>query len=260
MEHHIPATWLPDPADTAERIAHLRETVTQETEQAQTTLAQGQRSKAALCYLSALEAQIEIARIGNTDIDRLDVAQRCWELTEFEDVGIAELTDRDLRDWAGNIWSEYFDESRLPLYREKAVMAGALTPDLIDYRVEENYLDRRIPELTELAVALEEYDILENDDGAIMFAIPILPRGDEKDAILFCDGGEHAILFKGPYRLIICDFLHPEIREKLTLREEILCIESQNPDMETGGYTARVVNRPKTSELATILLHRLKKL
>lgn len=260
MEHHIPFVYTPDPAAVLEEVTRLKKKIAEETAQAGAALAQGQRKKAALCYFSALEALDEVCVLAPTDENRLALAQRSWELSAFEDVGMEDLAGHGLKTRAGLIWRDYFEKTRLSLYREKAVMAGEIAPDHTDYTQDKNYLERRIPELAELAVALEKYDVLENDDGEIMIAIHALPQGDETRAILFCDGGKHAILFKGPYRLIICDFLHPQVRKKLPRREDVLCYEDQNPSEEKGEYMARVVIHPRTSELAKILLHRLKKI
>lgn len=260
MEPHIPFVYRPDPAAVAKEVKKLRQRIAEETWVAEKSLDEGNRQKAALCYLSAWEALEEICGLTCSEEDKLALAQSSWDLGDFEDVGVKEIAKRDYKSWAGCLWRDCFERKRLPAYREKAVMAGALPPDTIDYSIDENYLNRRYPEMTELAVALENYDILENDDGEILLGIHMLPQGDERQAILFCDGGEHAILAKGPYRLVICDFVHPEVREKLVKREEILCFEDHNPDEEKGEYLARVVNYPKTSEIANILLHRLKKI
>lgn len=260
MEHHIPFVYTPDPAAVAEEVAKLRKKITEDTKQAENALADGQRQRAALCYFSAWEALHEVRELTNADDDKLAEAEFSWMLGDFEDVGIKDLTKCDFRGCAGGIWLDFFKTTRLPVFREKAVRAGELMPDDTDYSADENYLARHPRELTELAVTLENYDILENDDGEILLAIHTLPQGDEQQAILFCDGGEHAILFKGPYRLIVCDFLHPEVRKKLPQRKTVLCYEDQNPSEETGEYLARVVFHAKTSKLAEILLHRLKKL
>lgn len=260
MEQHIPFVYKPDPVAIATEVEGLRKKFEEETAQADAALQAGQRQKAALRYFGALESLTEIAALTQTDADALAEAECSWNLTSFRDTDIEEVTGWNFTYRAGGIWRDFFERTRLPLYREKAAMAGEFSPDTIDYSVDENYFTRRIPELAEMTIVLENYDILENDDGEIMVAIHDLPKGDEKQAILFCDGGEHAILFKGPYRLIICDFVHPEARKKLTKREEVLCYEDQNPDEEKGEYLARVVNRPRTSELAKKLLHRLKKI
>lgn len=259
MEQHIPFVYQPDPAALAAEVEGLRKKFEEETAQADAALQAGQRQKAALRYFSALEALTEVAALTQTDADALAVAECNWNLASFKDVDIEEVTGWNFTYRAGDIWRDFFERTRLTFYREKAVLAGACSPDTIDYSVDENYLSRRIPELAEMAVVLENYDILENDDGEIMIAIHDLPQGDEKQAVLFCDGGEHALLFKGPYRLIICDFVHPEARKKLVRREEVLCYEDLNSDEEKSEYLARVVNHPHSSKLATTLLHRLKK-
>lgn len=260
LGNHIPFVYTPDPAAVLEEVNRLKKKIAEETACAEDALVHGQRKRAALCYFSAWEAQKEVCGLVPTDENFLDLAERSWELSGFEDVGIEELAGKSLKSQAGQIWMDFFEKTRLPYYRKKAVMAGEIMPDDTDYTLDKNYLDRRIPELAELAVALESYDILENDDGEIMIAIHSLPQGDETQAVLFCDGGEHAILCKGPYRLIVCDFLHPQVRKKLPKKEAVLCYEDQNPSEEKGEYMARVVSHSRTSELAKILLHRLGKM
>lgn len=257
---HTPFVYTPDPSAVREEVTKLREKVAEETSLAETALAQGQRQKAALCYASVLEVLEEICELAPTDENWLFLAQSSWDLSSFRDVGIEEIVKRDLKGRAGLIWRDFYEKTRLPLYRKKAEEAGELLLDPLDYSADENYLARRIPDLAELTMVLEQYDVFENDDGEIMIAIHVLPQGDETQAVLFCDGGKHAILFKGPYRLIICDFLHPKIRKKLPRRESVLCYEDQNPIEEKGEYMARVVYRPQTSDLAQTLLHRLKKI
>ena len=109
-------------------------------------------------------------------------------------------------------------------------------------------------ELAKIAVILEDCDALENDAGEIMLAIHARPGGDERLAELFCDGGRHAILTKGPGSLMVCAYLHPQVREKLPLRKTILCYEDPNPVQEQAAYLARVVKRAGTTELAQAVL------
>lgn len=98
------------------------------------------------------------------------------------------------------------------------------------------------------------YDILENDDKDLLFVIPYSGSGCDKapeDAKLFYDGGKHSVLKDKSLPLLICDNLHPAVRENLSQQKEILACfcpkDTTNPDLKsdiTVEFMAKVVYSP----------------
>ena len=60
---------------------------------------------------------------------------------------------------------------------------------------------------------LSYYDILENEEGDILFTIRHeSARTDTHNPQFYYDGGDHAIFIKDDGHAMVCDFIHPGVR------------------------------------------------
>ncbi|NLV36294.1 MAG: hypothetical protein GXY17_06440 [Clostridiaceae bacterium] len=252
MEYRYPSTnyFGLDGQSLSTEIAGLRDEAETEIANAIGALERGSRPRAALHYLSAMKPAERLAKEINIREIWEAYAELCVTLDDFKDLGVKAFAKADFRDRAEEVYTTLFAKYYRGIYRTQLEKLGVLEPDPIDYSVKQNLINRPLLDLKRIAISLQKYDILENDDGDIMISIPIEPQGEDQNAVLLCDGGEHALLFKGPYRLVICDFLHPEMRKKLLLKEEILCYEF----LRESEYLAEVVKCSGVTELAYELL------
>jgi acyl carrier protein len=83
---------------------------------------------------------------------------------------------------------------------------------------------------------LSYYDILENDDGEIMFAMKYFnsPRIEGHNPTMYYDGGQHSILLKNDKLVVICDFIHPGVRKILSGVKTVLCAELVSAMLSEG--------------------------
>ncbi len=79
-----------------------------------------------------------------------------------------------------------------------------------------------IPERIE---PISMYDLLTNDDNEVLLALPGYFKGEAKTAELHYQGNTHAILVRNEDQLILCDEIHPEVRDYVFNSEEILVFE-----------------------------------
>ncbi len=251
------AYWYPstnyfglDGESLSTEITSLRDEAETEIANARGALKRGSRPRAALHYLAAMKPAGRLAQEVDTREIWEAYAELCVTLDGFRDLGVKALAKDDYKDRAEEVYTILFTQYFRRTYRTQLEKLGVLEPDPLDYSVKQNLISRPLWDLKKIAISLQKYDILENDDGDIMIGIPIEPQGEDDNAVLLCDGGEHALLFKGPYRLVICDFLHPQMREKLLQKEEILCYEF----LREREYLAEVVKCEGVTELAHELL------
>ena len=96
------------------------------------------------------------------------------------------------------------------------------------------------------------YGILTNEEEKLLLVLPGYFRGEPEDAMLFYNGGDHAIFSRNIHQFALCDEINPQIRELLFQSESILVYE------EDSGcrYIARVMHE-EIDELAeqALLLH-----
>lgn len=237
-------------------LTELRDIAETEIANAKGALECGSRPRAALHFLAAMKpADLLAQKVNRREIWEA-LAMLYLILENFKDLGATALTKNDFKGCAAEIYTMLFTKYHSRIYRTKLELLGILERDLLDYSIKRNLIERPLSDLSEIAISLQMYDILENDDGDIMIAIPTEPHGDEENAVLFCDGGEHALLFKGPYRVVICDFLNPKIREKLPQRKTVLCYELMGE--YEGEYLAEVMEYNGTTEITNKLLEREK--
>jgi len=95
------------------------------------------------------------------------------------------------------------------------------------------------------------YDILENEDGELLFTIKCLdsPMSDGHAPVLYYDGGPHAIFVKNDDVTLICDFVHPGVRGSLGKVDEVLFAELKDGDI-TEEYMVDVRHVPGIEEIA----------
>ena len=95
------------------------------------------------------------------------------------------------------------------------------------------------------------YDILENDEGELLFTIKHLdsPLNADFKPVIYYDGGPHAIFAKNVEVAIILDFIHPGVRGTLSGLSEALIAE-----LKDGGvaeeYMADVMHIDGLEEIA----------
>jgi len=102
------------------------------------------------------------------------------------------------------------------------------------------------------------YDILQNDEGEIMIVLPIALDTEPENPVFYYDGGPHGILVAdGLADMIICDHIHPNIREDMAGCTAVL-FTTQPPggEDETGvvEFMAAVQIQPGLKRLAESML------
>ena len=105
--------------------------------------------------------------------------------------------------------------------------------------------------LSEITQVLGNYDILENDDHEILFVLNRKLPGENKEPVLYYDGGEHGVLRKNDEGLFICDYIHPQVRESVYACNEILILEYKDSRDDSIEYMAKAVHAKGTSEFAS---------
>jgi len=86
---------------------------------------------------------------------------------------------------------------------------------------------------------LYSYTINQTFDDVFVFEIPGYYPGEPSDAVLLYNGNEHAILVRNDQQKILCDKIHPQIRDALYAESKVIIKEK-----DTGKqYTADVVLR-----------------
>ena len=90
-------------------------------------------------------------------------------------------------------------------------------------------------------VVMNYYDILENDDKEVLFAIKCFDeRLTENDhPVMYYDGGPHAILMKSDEEVAICDHVHPSVRGALAAVNEAIIVEHKDGEI-VEEYMAEV--------------------
>lgn len=106
------------------------------------------------------------------------------------------------------------------------------------------------------------YDILENDDKDILLAMPVLEPENPQEPAFYYDGGTHALFFKVPGKVVVCDHVHPGVRQSFFECPEILVAEvnkgGAGTSIDTDGiqreYTAPMHLVRGVEELAQQLM------
>lgn len=74
------------------------------------------------------------------------------------------------------------------------------------------------------------YDIYRNEEGGLLFAIS--DRGNEPQSPkIIYDGGQHALLYRTPEKVIVLDYVHPDIRDELKETPQVLIVEADSDDI-----------------------------
>ncbi len=76
----------------------------------------------------------------------------------------------------------------------------------------------------------EFYDILQNADGDLLFAIRARSGAPEDPRIVY-DGNEHALFYRNKGFSITLDFIHPEAREPLSKVSTVLMVEFEKDEV-----------------------------
>ncbi len=107
--------------------------------------------------------------------------------------------------------------------------------------------------------ALSYYNVLENDEGDICIVADMQDGIVANNPTLYYGGGKHAILVNSNSPVIICDHIHHNIRQKLTLKKQVLFAftEFNNEDeldmYSPFEYDADVIFREDTDDVANLL-------
>ncbi|MCR5789354.1 MAG: CbrC family protein [Lachnospiraceae bacterium] len=99
---------------------------------------------------------------------------------------------------------------------------------------------------------LFDYEISLNEQNDVMITVPGYYKGAPEDAVVLYDGGDHAILIRNPQQSILCDSIHPEVKQFVRDSREVLIYE---PD--TGREYYAVVENSDIGEVTeeAIRLH-----
>lgn len=91
-------------------------------------------------------------------------------------------------------------------------------------------------------IVLNYYDILENDDHEFLITSPVCIPGLKDEPTFYYGGGQHAILMKNAVVSVICDYVHPGVRERLLAVPEVLIAElPKGTEVVLDEYMATVV-------------------
>lgn len=104
------------------------------------------------------------------------------------------------------------------------------------------------------------YDILENDEGELLFTIKFVdsPQIEDCRPIMYYDGGAHAIFVKNEEITIICDFIHPGVRGSLGRVSEVLFAELRDGNI-MEEYMVDVLHVTGIDEIADMIVPPLEK-
>ena len=69
------------------------------------------------------------------------------------------------------------------------------------------------------------YDFLVNDDEEVMLVLPGYFKGEAIEARFLYDGGPDGILIRNRHQIIVCDAIHPDVREIIKKNTQILVFE-----------------------------------
>lgn len=97
------------------------------------------------------------------------------------------------------------------------------------------------------------YDVLQNDDGELAFSIKDNLLGKPDRPTVYYDGLQHALLMRNDQQVIICDFLHPGIREAMIESPSVYIFEIAHEDV-AEDYLARMVPTRGVEALAQQLM------
>ncbi len=162
--------------------------------------------------LTALKLSKELHKLTNDNQSKNLVAEIYYKIAQLQKLNIPKLNELKAKQSSTKIWLDLFNDTYLAKYRKSLELVGYFEKDETDYSQKANLLYREVDELKKYSTYLGRYDIYQDDEENIVIHLPKVMNGDNEDITLFCDGGRHAILFKGPYRLIICEDIHEDIR------------------------------------------------
>ena len=100
---------------------------------------------------------------------------------------------------------------------------------------------------------LHRYDIMENDEGEILFTMISFdsPLSESDRPLMYYDGGPHAIFVKNDEAAVICDYIHPAVRETLEKVDKVLIAELQD-DTIKEEYYADLLHVEGVEEIADV--------
>lgn len=88
------------------------------------------------------------------------------------------------------------------------------------------------------------YDILTNEEEEVLIVFPKKEMGTRDQAKFYYDGGAHGILQKNKDGFLICDFIHPGVREAITKQKKVFIGEVDKNASSTENleeYEATVI-------------------
>ena len=71
----------------------------------------------------------------------------------------------------------------------------------------------------------KKYVVAEGDDGDLYIFISAKPKEPYMPQVIY-DGKDHAIFLKNDEQKVILDYIHPDIRKKLTQVKEVVIVET----------------------------------
>jgi hydroxypyruvate isomerase len=166
--------------------------------------------------------------------------------------------DRDYLEKAGYMMAELYRITGNHTYMErmerlkKEDFKEEETQVMPDYPEE---LKKEVLEKRRIVVLLN-YDILENEDGEILFSIRDLKSPVKKTYIprLYYDYGKHALLLKNDEVVVVCDSVHPGVRNNLAKQDEVYICEVEDEN-DINEFMAEVVLWKDIEQLAEELMN-----
>lgn len=97
------------------------------------------------------------------------------------------------------------------------------------------------------------YDIIENNDGELLFSIKARQGGPERPKVIY-GGGEHALFYRSFDQTVILDYIHPEAREALRKVKSVLMVEFHGDAIirEYNVPVRQVKQLPLPSDLSSV--------
>ena len=71
----------------------------------------------------------------------------------------------------------------------------------------------------------KKFVVAEGDDGDLYIFISAKPQSPYMPQVIY-DGKDHAIFLKNDDQKVILDYIHPDVRQKLTKAKEVVIVET----------------------------------
>lgn len=106
---------------------------------------------------------------------------------------------------------------------------------------------------------LEYYDILVNEENAVLVQVTFKIPGEPDSPKFYYSGGDHGILMKNKRTIILCDYIHTDIHDLISNCSKILFVETPERDNYMPEYEADLIEYEGLDALCKQLLADIEK-